>query len=224
MDKMTFKKTIFTVLLLISIACLFAQPPIVRALRSAVIPGWGELSMGNNSGYVFLAAEATLWASLLYFQNESDLLIRKSHQFAFNNANLGSKDSIDDRIWFLMSRHNSSGFDVGGYNHTVLMQAMEMFPYNADRRDEYIRENILPEGVHWNWETRENRRVYQHLIRDSGHFDDYAKLVGGVIIVNHVISFMNALRVANRSNKREIDFFTAVDRDNTRWVCMRVGF
>jgi hypothetical protein len=105
------------------------------------------------------------------------------------------------------------------------MRAMELYPYNAEIRDEYIRANMLDDGViYWNWETRENRRVYQHMIRDSGHFDDYAKAVGGVIIVNHVVSFLNALRVANKANRREIDFFTAVDKDRTRWVCLRVGF
>lgn len=223
--KLSFKVLVIALLLLFVATGLFAQAPMMRALRSAVVPGWGELSMGNKSGYVFLAAEVALWSSMFYFRNESDLLIRKSHQHAFNNANLRSSANIDDHIWFLMSRHNSSGFDVGGYNYSILMQAMEDFPYNPDQRDEFIRENMLDDNViYWNWETRENRRLYQHMIRDSGHFDDYAKAVSGVIIANHVISFLNTLRVANRANTRDINFFTAVDRDMTRWVCVRVGF
>jgi hypothetical protein len=218
------KKIVFVLFLIIIVSNLFSQQPISRALRSAVIPGWGELSMGNKSGYVFLVAEAALWSSMFYFQNESDLLIRKSHQFALNNADLNSFENIDARVWFLMSRYNSSGFDVGGYNHSILMEAMELFPYNADRRDEFIRENMLDEGIHWNWESRETRRQYQHMIRDSGHFDDYAKVVVGVIMANHMISFLNSFRIANRAKNRDINFFTATDNAKTTWVNVSVGF
>ena len=222
---MNLKRAIIILILFFTSTGLFAEQPFLRALRSAAVPGWGEPSMGNKTGYVFLATEVALWSSMFYFRSESDLMIRKSHQHAFNNANLRSSGNIDDHTWFLMSRFNSSGFDVGGYNHSILIQAMDLYPHNADRRDEYIRAHMLDDNeIYWNWETRENRRVYQHMIRDSGHFDDYAKVVGGVIILNHVVSFLNTLRVANRANRREIDFFTAVDGDRTRWVCLRVGF
>jgi len=123
-----------------------------------------------------------------------------------------------------MSRYNSSGFDVGGYNESVVIAAIERYRDNPAEMTRYINENKLPDDIYWDWETRDNRRQYQHMRRDSGHFDDYAKAVGGIIIVNHIISFLNTIRIANSQNPANVQFYADVDRDMTRWMNFRVGF
>ena len=92
---------ILLIVLLLSPALLCATPPIVDGLKSAVLPGLGEVSNGKNSGYIFMTLEATLWASMFYFNNEANLKIRQSEQFAINNANLLNY-KINDNIWTLM--------------------------------------------------------------------------------------------------------------------------
>jgi hypothetical protein len=204
---------------------MFGQSPMLTAMKSALVPGWGELSLGNNSGYVFLASEMAFWGARLYFNNESELKIRQSRQFAYNNANMKSLN-VDAEIWHLMSRFNSSGFESGGYNESIIIKAMAEYP-NPDQLEErtaFILENILDENIGWDWGTRENRREYQHLIRDSGHFEDYALATGGVIILNHVLSFLNTLRIANNKSASNLQVYTDVDGDMTRWVNVNFRF
>jgi len=223
--KLGFKALFLTTFLFVFAGNALAQPPILRALRSAIIPGWGELSMGHNSGYIFLASEVALWSSRVYMQQESDLMMRRSRQFAYNQANLRSHDDIDERVWTLMQRFDSSGFEVGGYMASVVAEAMERHPNNPQEQTRFILERQLDEGVHWDWGSRETRSEFRRMIRDSGHFDDYTLAVGGVIIVNHIISFFNAMRIANAQNaSNNVQIYTNVDRDMTRWVNLNLRF
>jgi len=225
--KLDFRVLFLVVILFVCAANAFAQPPIAKALRSAIIPGWGELSMGDNSGYIFLASGVALWGSRLYFQQESDLMMRQSRQFAFNRANLKCYDSVNDQVWLLMQRFDRSGFEVGGYMESVVAEAMERFPHNPQRQTEFIRERQeqLGEDAYWDWGSRGTRGEFRRMIRDSAHFDDYALAVGGVIIVNHIVSFLNAIRIANSQNaNNNIHIYTNVDRDMTRWVNWNVRF
>ena len=194
-----------------------AQPPIVNALKSAVVPGWGELSLGHKSGYIFLATEATLWSTRFYFMGESDLRLRQAEQFAFNHANLTSY-TLNDDIRFLMERFNSSGYGPGGYNDSVIRTAMETYPHDPQKQTEYINQHLLDESISWDWVTGENRRQYRIMRKNSAHFDDYAKVMGGTIILNHVISFLNTLRVSNSKANSNVNFYSAFDRDMTPFL------
>ncbi|MCL2064981.1 MAG: hypothetical protein FWG98_11530 [Candidatus Cloacimonetes bacterium] len=210
---------IFLTLILISLGIseIYSQPPpIVNALKSAVIPGWGELSMGNKTGYIFLAAEATLWSTRFYFQSESDLKLRQADQFAFNRANLRSFDLNDD-LRFKMERYNQSGFGPGGYNESVLNEAMTI--NDPEMRDKFLKENLLDERIFWDWGNQDTRVQYRRMRSESMDFDDYAKAIGGTIIVNHIISFFNAMRIANKENHRSnVTIYSGFDREMTPFL------
>jgi hypothetical protein len=96
--------------------------------------------------------------------------------------------------------------------------------HNPDEQTKFINDHKLEEGVYWDWGSRGTRSEFRRMIRDSGHYDDYAKLVGGVIIVNHLISFFNALRIANTQSAPNVQIYTNVERDMTRWLNLQVSF
>lgn len=210
-----FKKTLLFLTISLIFINLSAEAKIVTALKSAIIPGWGELSKGNNTGYFFLASEIALWSGKYYLLNESDLKLKQAKQFAINKANL-SHHSYPEEILFLMEKFDRSGFETGGYNESIVRNAMEMFPGNPQEQTNYIMENRLPADYQWDWESRSNRRTYQIMRKDSAHFDDYAKAVSGVIIVNHIASFFNALRVANKETNFHIS--SSFDRNLTPYL------
>ena len=219
--KLNFKQVLVIIILLLSYHRLSAQPKVLTALKSAVVPGWGELSKGNSSGFIFLSSEIALWSTFFYFNHESDLKIKQSEQFAFNKANLNNFN-IDNQYWLLMEKYNSSGFESGGYNESVVKKALELYPANPQMQTEYILNNKLDDSVQWDWKSRDIRKKYQIMRKDSAHYDDYAKAVTGAIIVNHMISFFNAMRVANREPK--IYFSTSFDKDFTPYLNCRVSF
>ena len=64
-------------------------------LKSAIIPGWGELSMGAKSGYFLLTLEASLWGALFYVKDQEDLSKRKAFAFAVENANINPQLDYD---------------------------------------------------------------------------------------------------------------------------------
>ena len=78
------KKAIIIVSLLLSVTFLFGKEISVRKslFKSLILPGWGELSAGNKSGYGFIATEVALWSIKFYFANEQDLVRTQSEEHA----------------------------------------------------------------------------------------------------------------------------------------------
>jgi len=218
----SFKTVILIILLLAVTSNVFADSAFKNALKSAIVPGWGELSFGSKTGYIFLFTEATLWSTRFYFVGESDLKMKQAEQFAYNKANLKSYE-LNDSIRFLMERYNSSGYGPGGYNESVIVAAIELFPFDPKSQTEYINKNLLDESIYWDWETRENRSQYRIMRKDSAHFDDYAKAVGGTIIVNHIISFLNTLRTANTRQNNSLSLYSGFTKEMTPFLgCVKL--
>ena len=217
---------VYTCGLLVMVSLIFAQVPsgmeyqtlsdsnkevpVFRSLvKSAVIPGWGELSMGNKSGYLFLASEVLLWSSRFYFLEEVKLREEESYVYALQNAEL-RPGKYDKEFMELLTRYNSSGFDPGGYNEMVLIRAQTLYPNDATAQNQYILENaILDQSLFWSWGAREERRQYSIMRKNADHNRDYAKAVLGVIVANHVISAINAVRITairNRESRIKVGF------------------
>lgn len=170
-------------------------------LKSAAIPGFGELSLKKKSGYIFLLTEVFAWSSRAYFLEEARIFEKDAYRYAITysgiNANKLSKEHYD-----LMSRYNSSGFQPGGYNEKVLQKANALYPNNKEKQTEYLNENaILDDNLTWEWESREHRRQYSIRRKNADHNRDYAKAMVGAIIANHLVSGLNATILANKVNK-----------------------
>lgn len=173
-------------------------PPSVL-LRSALIPGWGELVQGDRSGYALLAMEILLWGTRFYFLEEEKLQSKTAYNFAIRYAHIDPSGNYDDDFLYHMSRYNSYGFDAGGYNANILIQAESIIDPQA--RLEFIQNNIYDDDHYWYWDDRDKRNEYGILRKDAAHFTDYAKTVGGVIIANHILSAINALRIRARQKR-----------------------
>ena len=188
--------------------------PIMKSfLKSAIIPGWGELSVGNKSGYFFLASEILMWGSRLYFLEEVNLREEESYLYALQHG--GLQPGKHDRAYLeLLTRYNSSGFEPGGYNEMILKRAQSLYPNDQEAQNQYLLNNaILDESLFWSWDSREDRRQYSIMRKNADHNRDYAKTVIGVIVANHVISAINAARVTSIKNRRSrIQFGFDYDR------------
>jgi len=187
-----------------------SQPAVFPSiLKSALIPGWGELSMRNNSGYIFLLSEILLWSGRFYFLEEVKLREEESYMYALQYGGL-QPGQYDDDFLYLLTKYNSSSFEAGGYNEMILQRARSLFPDDPAAQNQYIQDNaILDEALFWSWETREDRRQYSIMRKNADHNRDYAKAVIGVIVANHIVSVINSARIAaaqRREHRLQIGF------------------
>ncbi len=201
------KHKIFCLMLLLSITFALAatdkQPKkIVSFLKSALIPGWGELSQNHKSAYVFFTSEASLILSYKYFELQSDNKINQSLLYACKKAHIPYKIK-DENLRLIVGKYNSSGYNSGGYNESIVKAAMSLYPDNPDAQTNYISANILPEDIYWAWDSVADQNRYRIMRKDSNEFKDLAKAVSGAIIANHIASAFNAARVTKK-NKADI--------------------
>ncbi|MCD4828559.1 MAG: hypothetical protein K8R90_03905 [Candidatus Cloacimonetes bacterium] len=196
------KTLLLLILLALATTCGAANTRLVL-LRSLVIPGWGELSMGDPSGYVFLTTEVMLWAGRYYFTNESDITESAAHDFAVQWSGI-RPGNYDEDYWLDLVRYDSSGYDAGGYNESVLRDALSRYPDDPEAQQAYIDEHAYSDMYAWDWVDREHRARFSSMRSDASQYSDYAKTVTGIIVANHLLSVLNTLRSARSRQRLEV--------------------
>jgi len=193
-----FKVTFFLILLLsLLTVSLSAESRGVKVLKSLVVPGLSQIQDGHNYGYAMLSAEAGIISTLFYFNEEEKLKAQKYYEYAIKFAHI-EPGKYDDQYYRNLSRYNSSGFEAGGYNAKIREEAMQLYPNDPVQQQAYIDEHCYPEEYSWNWDSLEHRRHYSQLRIQTRNLQDYGKLTMGVLIVNHLISGIDALRYTGK--------------------------
>jgi hypothetical protein len=206
------KKGLLLVLSFIFIMSLSAQT-ISRAaliLQSAVVPGLGQLELKENRGYVFLANDVMLISGLYYFNNEADLKLTKANDIALKFAHITPGSHSDDYL-VKIGKYTSNGFDVNGWNTYVHEQAVTQFPGNPTAQQEYFDQNMIPDTQGWNWDSNDQRQNYRKVRKESLDLKDYAKVVTGMIIANHIINVIDIARTTAHHDKLKVGFGMSPD-------------
>jgi hypothetical protein len=193
-------------------ACLSAQTSTRAALilKSAIVPGWGQLSINNQRGYVFMANEIILFSGLYYFNEESDLKLHKAYDMALHYAHI-QPGSYSDTYLINLGKYASNGFDALGYNANILIQAQDLYPDNLQAQQDYINHNMIPDSQGWNWDSNETRQQYRKARKESLDLQDYAKVVTGMVIANHLINIIDIARTTAHRNNFKVGFGMSPD-------------
>lgn len=166
-------------------------------LRSALIPGWGELAADNKSGFIFLASEVLLLSSYFYYIEEADLKEKASFNYAVKYAHVDPNIDLTDEYYYHMSRYMSSDFDAGGYNAYIVEIAKARYPDDPEAQTQYIEENSYSDDEYWGWDDEDKQNNYSILRKRITQYGDYAKALTGAVIANHIISALNAFRISS---------------------------
>lgn len=191
------------ILLLLSMTVLMTAEEISirkHMLRSALIPGWGELSAGNKSGFIFLASEVLLLSSRFYFAEEADLKTKASYNFAVKYAHINPDLDLSDDYYYHMTRYISSSFETGGYNANIVEIAKVLYPDDLLAQTQYIEENAYSDDDYWGWDDEFKQKEYSILRKRITQYGDYVKAITGAVIANHIFSALNAFRASSRLN------------------------
>lgn len=161
----------------------------LAALYSLLVPGMGEIYTGGftSSGKYFLIAEGALWLTFTVFEVYGNTLQTDSRSFAVANAGIDPSGK-DDQFYV----------DISNF--------LNVYDYNeAQLRDRELRQVYDPAaGYAWQWNSDASRQLYRDQRISSVNMFNNEKFIVAAVIVNHVLSAINAGRTAVLHN-REID-------------------
>ncbi len=186
------KTLVATFLLIVLSVSLAAESRGLKFLQSLAVPGLSQVRSGRDYGYAMLAAEAGIISGILFLNAEENLKAQEYYEYALKFAHIQPGD-YPDQYFRDLSRYDSSGFEAGGYNADVRQKAMQLYPDDPIAQQIYIDENIYPDDYAWNWDSSDNRGSYSEIRIQTQDLRDYGSIAIGVLIVNHLISGIDAL-------------------------------
>lgn len=152
---------------------------------SLLFPGMGELYVGDyRIGRYLTGAEATLWLTYASLNYYGRWIRDDARTFASINANVNISGK-DDKFFVNIGNYS----DVYQYNERKLQDRKEEQLY--DPQSDY----------YWKWNNESNRLKYRSLRIKSDDVLNSTQFVLGAILANHIISAVNAGRLAIKYNE-----------------------
>lgn len=155
----------------------------LAALYSFLLPGMGELYVGNySSGKYFTLIEGLLWITLVGFDRYGTWVQNDARNFAAQHAGVSISGKTDR--YFV---------DIGDYQSII--------DYNEEmlrNRQPYKMYDI--ESAMWNWDNKSNRLYYRDLRISSDQAFNNVSFVAAAIGINHLVSAINAAMRAKSYN------------------------
>ncbi len=154
-------------------------------LMSLIVPGSGEFYMGKRSqGLFFLGMEILTWGGLagnqLYYNNLED----SYKTYAVQHAGV-TREGKNHRFWS----------DIGKYD--------DIYAFNERRQRDRLFDDtyeVSPEN-YWSWQTRKHRLKYDGKRLRANDIEGRDVYFYTAILLNHLISGINAMRLARIHNR-----------------------
>jgi hypothetical protein len=160
------------------------KSPALAAFYSLLLPGMGELYAGSyNTGKYFTIAEGALWIGWGGMQWYGSWIQSDARRFATQHARVASETGEDQ--YFI---------DIGNF--------ISVYAYNEQAlRDRDVFKTYNPQSSsYWRWDTDADREQYRLLRVSSDNVFNNSRFVLAAIGINHLISAVNAGRLAISHN------------------------
>ncbi len=154
-------------------------------LYSLILPGMGELYVGNyNTGKYFTIAEAALWGTYIGIDAYGNWQKNNYKEYAQTNGGVNPAGKDDDYY-----------ANIGSYK--------DIDQYNDDRSFNRDFGAMYETSTHYfKWNTTEERKTYRNMwVSSENAFNNIRFVVGG-LIVNRIVSAVNAWRATVSYNKK----------------------
>ena len=154
-------------------------------IYSLLLPGMGELYADSySSGKYFTIAEGALWGVFIGMNSYANWQRDRYKSFAASDAgvNINGKDAD----YF---SNISQYISIDEYNNAKALERNFAEMYNTSTH-------------YWNWGSTEQRRTYRSMWISSEQTFNDVRFVVGALIVNRIISAVNAVRLVSAYNKR----------------------
>lgn len=154
-------------------------------LYSLLLPGMGELyADGYESGKYFTIADGVLWGTFVGMNVYGNWEENRYKSYAETKANVDLAGK--DKDYFAIIGQYSS---IESYNNEKALERNFDEIYNTER-------------FFWKWNSTEERRTYRDMWSSSEQTFNNVRFVVGALILNRVISAINAVRLVSAYNNR----------------------
>lgn len=158
--------------------------PGLAIIYSLLLPGMGELyAEGYSSGKYFTIADGALWGILIGMNTYAGWQKDRYETYAVTNAGI-----------------TASGKDASYY--ATIGDFSNINQYNDEQalnRDFGAMYNV--ETHYWSWPTTEQRKTYRGMWTSSEQTYNDIRFVVGALILNRIVSAINAVRLVSAYNK-----------------------
>jgi len=181
------------------------KSPALAILYSILLPGMGELYAGRyDSGKYFTIAEGVLWGSFTGFELYAKWQQNNYKSYAQSNGGVNLSGKNSDYFANIANYKN-----VADYNKAMDLQGSYNLVYNTSTN-------------YWNWENDTQRKEYKSKWSSSEQAYNNVRFVVGAMILNRLISAINAVRFVSAFNKglsqqvgvQQMDWNISVGVDN----------
>lgn len=160
------------------------KSPALGVLYSLLLPGMGELYANRyDSGQYFTIADGVLWGVFAGFGIYGSWQEKNYKSFAETKA--GVVLSGKDADYYA---NIGNYLNIDEYNAAMDLQGNFNKVYNAATH-------------YWKWESNDQRREYRSMWTSSEQAFNNERFAIGALILNRVISAINAVRLVNAYNK-----------------------
>lgn len=158
--------------------------PGLAILYSLLLPGMGELYAEDySSGKYFTIADGALWGILIGMNTYAGW--QKDRYQAYAVTNGGITTSGKDANYYATIGDYSN---INQYNDAQALNRDFSKMYNLDTQ-------------YWSWPTTEQRKTYRGMWTASEQTYNDIRFVVGALIVNRIVSAINAVRLVSAYNK-----------------------
>lgn len=150
---------------------------------SLLLPGMGELyADAYDSGVYFTIADGVLWGTYIGMNVYANW--QKDRYISYSQTNAGvTPENKDEDYYATIGEY----LDIDQYND------QQAFEYNFD-------EMYDTETHFWKWNTSEERKEYRNMWVSSEQTFNDVRFVVGALLLNRVISAINAVRLVSKYN------------------------
>jgi hypothetical protein len=157
-------------------------------LRSAVLPGWGQLHLGHSTrGYLFLGLEIATWtgAGLSYLEGtfQRDDYRSLAMEEAGIDASGRSNDFLNDLADFSSSEE---------YNSYIRRLARYYYPDDPEAQNQYYAAHARYGADGWNWSSESARLSFADAHRMSREWFRRSLYIAAFALVNRAVSAIDA--------------------------------
>ncbi len=154
-------------------------------LYSLLLPGMGELYAGDYStGKYFTMAEGVLWGTYLGINTYGNWRKERYKSFAASNANVNPTNKNSDYYATIGVYSN-----IESYN-------------NSQALDRNYSQMYDEQQYYWKWQNDTERRNYRDMWVSSEKAYNNLRFVVGALVLNRIISAVNAVRLVASHNKK----------------------
>jgi len=160
------------------------KSPGLAIIYSLLLPGMGELYAGSySSGKYFTIAEGGLWITYIGMKAYGNWQKDRYKSFAASKGGVDLESKNDDYLATISEYSN-----ISDYNNEKALER------NFD-------EMYDPSTYYWNWQTNDDRKIYRSMWVSSEQTFNDVRFVVGALIVNRIVSAINAVRLVSSYNK-----------------------